>query len=266
MLINLRGVRESGTIFAIPTYFFVAMMFVTVGIGIVRYLTGTLGVVSDPPPMEALGGPAALSLFLILRAFSSGTTALTGVEAIANGVPAFKEPRSRNAGVTLLVDGRRSSPCSWSPSPSCRCRSERFRRKRRRLSRSLPARSMAERGILYLLTMAGTTIILIMAANTSYNGFPRLGALLAIDGFLPQTAFISGQPAGLLARHRGAGAIGLRLHRRLRRKCHPADPTLRHRRLSLVQSFAGRHGTALVEVGAAAPVGDADRARLNVAV
>ena len=102
MLVNLRGVRESGTIFAIPTYFFVVMMFSTVILGFFRYFTGSLGSVIDPPELEALGVPQALSLFLILRAFSSGTTALTGVEAISNGVPAFREPRSRNAGITLI--------------------------------------------------------------------------------------------------------------------------------------------------------------------
>ena len=98
MLINLRGVKESGTIFAIPTYFFIAMMFITVIVGLVRHLTGSLGLVSDPPPLEMLHGAQALSLFLILRAFSNGTTALTGVEAISNGIMAFREPRSRNAG------------------------------------------------------------------------------------------------------------------------------------------------------------------------
>ncbi len=72
MLINLRGVRESGSIFAIPTYFFVAMMFITVILGLYQYLTGNLGVVTNPPPIEALGGPSALTLFLILRAFHQG--------------------------------------------------------------------------------------------------------------------------------------------------------------------------------------------------
>jgi amino acid transporter len=102
MVVNLRGVKESGAAFAIPTYFFVVMMLLTVGAGLLRYVTGTLGTVVDPPPIEMVHSAQALSLFLILRAFSSGTAALTGVEAISNGIPAFREPRSHNAGVTLI--------------------------------------------------------------------------------------------------------------------------------------------------------------------
>ncbi len=185
MLINLRGVRESGAIFAFPTYFFVLMMFITVAVGMFRYLTGALGVVTDPPPLEALGGPSALTVFLVLRAFSSGTTALTGVEAIANGVPAFQEPRSRNAGITLLWMGGILAvlliaitflAVQVGAVPS----------EEETVISQIARTADGSRGLLYLLTLAGTTIILVMAANTSYNGFPRLGALLAIDGFLPR--------------------------------------------------------------------------------
>ncbi|MEA4910150.1 MAG: amino acid permease, partial [Anaerolineaceae bacterium] len=102
MVINLRGVKESGFTFAIPTYFFIVMMYATVLFGLLRMLTGTLGVVQDPPPMEMLHALQPVSFFLILRAFSSGTSALTGVEAISNGITAFKEPRSKNAGATLV--------------------------------------------------------------------------------------------------------------------------------------------------------------------
>ena len=103
MLINLRGVKESGVTFAIPTYFFVILMFLTVVFGFFQYVTGTLGVVVDPPPMH-VGTTAVVAItpFLILHAFSSGTAALTGVEAISNGITAFHEPRSRNAGITLI--------------------------------------------------------------------------------------------------------------------------------------------------------------------
>ena len=92
MMINLRGVREFGTTFAIPTYFFLAMMVLTIGFGFARYLMGTLGTVPDPPPMETVETMQAIGLFLILHAFANGTTALTGVEAISNGITAFKEP------------------------------------------------------------------------------------------------------------------------------------------------------------------------------
>jgi amino acid transporter len=102
MVINLRGVKESGTTFAIPTYFFLLMMFLTVGIGFFRYLTGTLGVVANPPSLELTHPVAVITPFLLLHAFSSGTAALTGIEAISNGITAFKEPRSHNAGLTLI--------------------------------------------------------------------------------------------------------------------------------------------------------------------
>ena len=185
MLINLRGVRESGTAFAIPSYFFVAMMFLTVGVGFVRYLAGSLGTVVDPPPMEMVHTAQALSLFLVLRAFSSGTTALTGVEAISNGVTAFREPKSRNAGVTLVwmaaILGTLLMAITFLSGQIGAIPSE-----EETVISQLARTAYAGRGILYLAIIAGTAVILIMAANTSFAGFPRLGALLAIDGFLPR--------------------------------------------------------------------------------
>jgi amino acid transporter len=185
MLVNLRGVRESGAIFAVPTYFFVGMMVLTVGAGFLHYFSGTLGTVIDPPPLEMLGAPQALTLFLILRAFSSGTTALTGVEAISNGVPAFRVPRSRNAGITLiwmavilavLLVSITFLAVQIGAIPSAD----------ETIISQLARTALGGRNALYLLTVTGAMIILVMAANTSYNGFPRLGALLAIDGFLPR--------------------------------------------------------------------------------
>ncbi len=185
MLINLRGVKESGAIFAIPTYFFIVMMYVTVAIGLVRYFLGTLGVVAEPPPMEMLHGAQALSLFLLLRAFSSGTTALTGVEAISNGIPAFRDPKSRNAGITLiwmsailgsLLLGVTFLSVKVGAVPS----------EAETVISQLARTVYGGRNVLYLATIAATTLILIMAANTSFADFPRLSALLAADGFLPR--------------------------------------------------------------------------------
>lgn len=102
MLMNLRGVRESGRAFAVPTYFFIATMYATVFIGLFRYLMGSLGVVADPPSIQTVMELQTLTPFLVLHAFANGTSALTGVEAISNGITAFREPRSRNAGITLL--------------------------------------------------------------------------------------------------------------------------------------------------------------------
>ena len=98
-IINLRGVKESGTVFAIPTYFFIVMMFLTVGVALVRYLTGSLGGVVDPPHLEMAGTLQPITLFLILHAFSSGTTALTGVEAIKESA-ADTEKMLASIGVT----------------------------------------------------------------------------------------------------------------------------------------------------------------------
>ncbi len=98
MLVNLRGVKESGITFAIPTYFFLMMMVITLGVSFYKYLTGTLGMVVDPPHLEMTDTVQAISLFLILHAFSSGTTALTGVEAISNGITAFKDAAQSKCG------------------------------------------------------------------------------------------------------------------------------------------------------------------------
>jgi len=184
-LINLRGVKESGTAFAIPTYFFIVMMLLTVGIGMVRQLSGGLGVVLDPPHIELARPLAIITPFLLLHAFSSGTAALTGIEAISNGITAFKEPRSRNAGVTLiwmavilstffLGISYLAGHISAVPSEEETVISQ--------LARTV----FNGRGLLYLLSIGATTIILIMAANTAFADFPRLGALHATDGFLPR--------------------------------------------------------------------------------
>ncbi len=185
MLINLRGVKESGIAFSIPTYFFIVMMFITIGTGLVRHFTGTLGVVVDPPHLEMEGIVSVLTPFIILHAFSSGTAALTGIEAISNGITAFKEPRSRNAGITLiwmagilatlfLSISFLSNHIGAIPSESETVISQ--------LGRTI----FGGRGILYLMIISATTVILIMAANTAFADFPRLSALVAKDGFLPR--------------------------------------------------------------------------------
>ena len=185
MLVNLRGVGSPGCLFATPTYFFVVMMFGTVALGVVRYFAGTLGTVTDPPPMEVIHGAQAVTFFLLLKAFSSGTSALTGVEAISNGIPAFQTPKSRNAGITLiwmssilgvllLAITFLSHQIGAVPSATETVISQ--------LARTVYNGA----GVAYYLMMAATTVILIMATNTSFADFPRLSALLAADGFLPR--------------------------------------------------------------------------------
>jgi amino acid transporter len=186
MLVNLRGVKESGTAFAVPAYFFIIMMFLTVGIGIFRYFLGTLGVVADPPPMEAFGESIGfVTPFLLLHAFASGTAALTGVEAISNGITAFKEPRSHNAGITLvwmaIILGSLFLGISFLTTHIAAIPSE-----EETVISQLVRTIFNGRGTLYLAVITATTVILIMAANTAFADFPRLSALAAKDGFLPR--------------------------------------------------------------------------------
>lgn len=185
MLINLRGVKESGATFAIPTYFFVIVMVFTVGFGLFRYLTGSLGMVVDPPHFEAQHVISVITPFILLHAFANGTTALTGVEAISNGITAFKEPRSKNAGITLiwmsLILGALFLALSFLTGQVHAVFSE-----EETVISQLARTIYGSRGIPYLMLITGTTIILIMAANTAFADFPRLGALHAGDGFLPR--------------------------------------------------------------------------------
>jgi amino acid transporter len=184
MVINLRGVKESGAIFAVPTFFFIGTMFLTVGVGLFQYLSGTLGTVVNPPPLE-IAAAQAITPFLVLHAFSSGTAALTGVEAISNGITAFREPRSRNAGVTLIwmaiILGTLFVGITFLINHIGAIPAE-----QETVISQLARTAYAGRGLLYLATIVATTVILIMAANTSFADFPRLSALLAVDSFLPR--------------------------------------------------------------------------------
>ena len=185
-IINLRGVKESGSAFAIPTYFFLVMMVGTVGIGLFRYFTGAMIHVVDPPQADVLRNTlGVLTPFIFLHAFANGTTALTGVEAISNGITAFKEPRSRNAGITLIwmsvILGSLFLGISYLTGKIGAVFSE-----QETIISQLARTVFDGRGFFYLATIWGTTIILIMAANTAFADFPRLGALHAGDGFLPK--------------------------------------------------------------------------------
>ncbi len=182
MLVNLRGVRESGNFFAIPTFFFVVMMLGMLGVGFYQLLTGQLLHVTGVQLERSAFQP--FTLFLLLRAFSSGAVAVTGTEAVSNGITAFREPKSRNAaatmawmsvligtmfiGTTVLANRIHALPME------------------NETVISQLARTIYGPGVLHLVTLAATTIILIMAANTSYADFPRLCALHAGDGFLPR--------------------------------------------------------------------------------
>jgi len=183
MLGNLRGVRESGTIFAIPTYVFVVGMLVMIAIGLWRVLTGDPAATSTP--REALQATEGIGLFLVLRAFTSGCTALTGVEAISNGIPAFKKPESKNAATTLIIMVTLLGTMFMGTSFLAH-RYGILPRDNESVVSQIAAQVFGGKGVPYFVIQIATTLILVLAANTSYADFPRLGSILARDGFLPK--------------------------------------------------------------------------------
>lgn len=185
MVVNLRGVKESGLAFSLPTYLFIIMMYVTIGYGFFQLFTGTLGTVVAPPMEHIPNIVQPVTILLILRAFSNGTSALTGVEAISNGITAFKEPRSKNAGKTLIwmgvILGTLMLGITYLNFVVGGLPSE------EETIISQMARTIYQgRGFIYLVTIFSTMVILMMAANTAFADFPRLSAIAAADGFLPR--------------------------------------------------------------------------------
>ena len=181
---NLRGIRESGQLFAGPTYFFIGGILVMIAVGTTRYFAGTLQP-STAPAHPLAEGPTLLPLFVLLTAFSNGCTALTGVEAVSNGVPAFRPPESRNAaatlvamaalaitmflGITLLAHAYAIVPNDAETVVSQVARA-----------------TFGGRGWPYYAIQAATMAILVLAANTAYADFPRLASIMARDRFLPR--------------------------------------------------------------------------------
>lgn len=183
MWMNLRGVRESGRAFSIPTYVFIGVFFSMIGYGIWRFVSGDFPVANYPSaPVAPLGG--ALGLLLILRAFASGCTAMTGIEAVSNGVQAFKSPEAENAaktltrmafilltiflGVTFLAYWGQVIPREGETVVS------------------QVARLIFGTGPLYFLVQGVTALVLLLAANTPFAGFPRVASQLARDGYFPR--------------------------------------------------------------------------------
>jgi amino acid transporter len=189
MTVNLRGIRESGTIFAIPTYAFLVTTLGVIALGVVRTLVGDTPHVTVAPaivPVESLG------VLLLMRAFADGCSAITGVEAVSNGVPAFRPPEWRNARTTLTVMGALVATMflglSWLAG----------------VTGAMPAangetvisqigRSVYGSGPLYYLFQLATTGVLILAANTSFADFPRLSSILARDGYMPSRFAFRGE-------------------------------------------------------------------------
>ena len=185
---NLRGVKESGAAFALPTYTFVLLTFLLLISGVYRALTGGI-----PPAQSAhlelvhtakVGG--VFTLLLCLRAFASGCTALTGVEAISNGVPAFKKPKSKNAAATLTIMGALAISMFSGITALAIATHARAYPDGNPSVISQIAEGVWGRTFLYFAFQAATAAILILAANTAFNGFPTLASILAQDRFLPR--------------------------------------------------------------------------------
>ncbi|MCU1690210.1 MAG: amino acid transporter [Pseudonocardiales bacterium] len=202
---NLRGVREAGTAFAIPTYLFCAGILIMIATGLIRALLGDApvsetakyGLVAEPDHKNM----ATFALiFFVLRAFSSGCTALTGVEAIANGVPAFRPPKARNAQITLVAMGVLAAtmftgitalaliskvrfvehPCDLVGFENCETEPQRT------VIAQVAGAVFGKDNPAFYVILATTALILILAANTAFNGFPLLGSILAQDSNLPR--------------------------------------------------------------------------------
>jgi amino acid transporter len=203
---NLRGLRESGRTFAVPTYLFISGIMVMVVTGLLRHFLGD-GITAESAgytitPEPGFGQVTGLALvFFVMRAFASGCTALTGVEAIANGVPAFKPPKSRNAATTLALMGGIAAamfsgvtalalfagvkyaehPCDLVGFTDCQTEPQRTVIAQ---IASAVFGGPTSPGFFYI--QAATALVLILAANTAFNGFPLLGSVLAQDRFLPR--------------------------------------------------------------------------------
>jgi len=189
LLVNLRGVRESGKVFAVPTYMFIGALLLMLGVGFSRLLFGELSSVA-PPSSAAQTAVESVSLFLLLRAFSSGCTALTGVEVISNGVSAFRKPEPKNAAITMammatvlatLFLGISTMAYHLGVVP-----------KEDETVVSQVARATFGEGFLYYLVQGSTMLILVLAANSAFAGFPRLASLLARDGYMPHQMAMMG--------------------------------------------------------------------------
>ena len=182
MIGNLRGIRESGRIFAIPTYFFIVTTLALVGVGTWRVLSGAVVPLPPGEPLPSTVQP--LTLFLLLTAFANGCTAMTGVEAVSNGVPAFRRPESKNAASTMLVMAGLS--ITMFLGITLLSQWYHIMPSEHETVVSQLARAVFGGGIPYYAVQGATMAILVLAANTAYADFPRLASILARDGYLPR--------------------------------------------------------------------------------
>jgi amino acid transporter len=186
---NLRGVRESGALFATPTYAFLASFLFMIGYGVFSYYTyGGSAPVPGPEEIKTAEGytPQPLTLFLMLGAFSNGCTALTGIEAISNGVPAFKKPEARNAATTLIVMAALLTTMFLGTSVLAYLYGVHPHESETVISQFARIMFTGPMFWFYYVVQIATALILVLAANTSFADFPRLSSLLARDRYLPR--------------------------------------------------------------------------------
>jgi amino acid transporter len=185
MIGNLRGIRESGRIFSVPTFFFLGSMGVLLVVGAYKVFTGQVIPIESAGNVVIPAETASLSVFLVLRAFANGCTALTGIEAISDGVPAFKPPEAKNAAMTLLV----MAGCAVTLFMGVTLLAGAFHvipRHEETVISQLNRAILGGRGPFYYMVQFATTMILVLAANTAFSDFPRLASIIARDKFLPR--------------------------------------------------------------------------------
>ena len=182
---NLRGIRESGRVFAVPTYIYLVAMFGLLAYGLWRAATGQLPPAPVPPEPFA-PGTGELTILLLLRAFASGSVALTGTEAVANGVQAFKAPEARNARIVITLMGAFFASIFLGISYLSTAIGIQPDASEVETVNSMLTRSLVGTGWYYLLVQASTAVLLVLAANTAFNGFPRLASIMAADRFMPR--------------------------------------------------------------------------------
>lgn len=181
--VNKRGVGESARAFALPTYFFLASIFLMLGAGLFKMLTGDLNAVGEVAhPIEAT---ESISLFLLLRAFASGSTAVTGIEAISDGVQTFREPKSRNAANTMAIMGALVA-VMFLGITKLALETDALASESETIISQIGRTVFSAQSPFYIAVIFGTAAVLIMAANTAFADFPRLAAFQAGDGFLPR--------------------------------------------------------------------------------
>src|SRR6478752_9587090 len=182
---NLRGARESGTLFAVPTYGFVVSILILVSVGVVRCVGGCPAVVPPSPEIAAPAAVAGITVFALLKAFSQGATALTGVEAISNGVPAFKRPQARNAATTLAIMGTIAVTMFLGISWLATHMDGVVASDQRSVVAQIAIGIFGNATLGFFVVQFFTAGILILAANTAYQDFPRLASILGRDRYMP---------------------------------------------------------------------------------